>query len=124
MDSWFDLWHHHPNNISRNTTLEKRVETLLDLFKYFKLKLREYPHPYQLWMLICENDSSEDAIYIHTNNPNATPFPLRFNLSEISKVDCDIKDFVVRNDFIVAESFQESYKYLYVYEKGTGEPLL
>lgn len=119
-NSWFDLWHYHPNDIEysnhSSTQRSESLKKLLDTFNHFKLKLQEYPSPYQLWMLICEHDSSANAVYIHTNNPNGTQFPLKFNSSVI-------KDFVIQNKFDVAEYIEDNDKYYYIYEKGVGEPL-
>jgi hypothetical protein len=37
-----------------------------------------WPRPHQCWLLIDARDSSQDAVFLHTPNPNADNFPCVF----------------------------------------------
>ena len=73
-NSWFDFWHTHIDwngDGNKNWILrEKFLEKLLTEFENVKSELKKFPNEYQTWILIDENDSGEDGIYIHTKNPN------------------------------------------------------
>ena len=85
-NSWFDLWHTHIDWDGKGNKSWKQREIylnqLVDLFNRISDKMVGYPRPYQVWIEIWEDDSSEDSIYIHTPNPNADNFPVKINQSE------------------------------------------
>ena len=80
-NSWFDFWHTHIDwNSDGNKSWNLRKEfldKLLTEFENVKSELKKYPSEYQTWIMIDENDSGEDGIYIHTKNPNSENFPLK-----------------------------------------------
>jgi len=79
--SWFDLWHTHVDWRGKgngNWMVRKRsIMKLIRLYEEFKEALKNYPHDYQLWIEIDVMDSGQDAVYIHTKNPNADNFPIK-----------------------------------------------
>jgi hypothetical protein len=78
-DSWFDLWHRHVDwegggRLSR----QHRNFELWALFKTLHRFERETHHlreRCQVFAYLYEQDSGSDAVYVHTPNPNGTPFP-------------------------------------------------
>jgi len=94
--SWFDLWHTHLDwHGESSTDWEKRnrhFENLDQLYQLLKAKLQSYPKQYQLWILVDPSKTSEDAVYIHTPNPNAQNFPLR--LRALQNVDPEKKRII------------------------------
>jgi len=80
--SWFDLWHLHVDDNGKGNTdwslREKSLEELVRLFHKLNEKLKEYPNQFQLWIEVYDNDCEDDAIYIHTKNPNSENFPTKF----------------------------------------------
>lgn len=75
---WFDLWHAHPDfkmkgNKARNMVAEVTY-SLLNKMELLALKREE---PIQLWATLREN-TGDNAIYMHSKNPNGTPFPYAF----------------------------------------------
>ena len=74
-------WHTHVDWDGKGNhdwkTRKKYLKQLLDQFDQLKLKLRTYPHDFQLWIMIDENESGDDCVYIHTKNPNADNFPIK-----------------------------------------------
>lgn len=90
-DDWFEFWHTHLDwDGEGNASPEARRPYLIGLFRLLERLqelARSYPHPSQLWIYILEKDSAQDAVYIHTKNPNRDSFPLDFGFVDF-KVDC------------------------------------
>jgi hypothetical protein len=102
--SWFDLWHTHADWDGKgNNDWGARKNALNQLFETFnslKLRLRKYPHAFQLWIMIDEGDSGNDSVYVHTKNPNAENFPVKIEIDrKITIKDKDLKQFVDSLDF-------------------------
>lgn len=49
---------------------------LAKVYSKFAQQLTQLNKPYQLWILLDCRDASQDAVYVHTPNPNADNFPL------------------------------------------------
>ena len=87
--SWFDLGHTHVdwdgdgNKDWKNR--ERFLTELFGLYDQYKSELKKYPREYQLWVTIDDNDSGQDAVYIHTMNPNADNFPIKVPGDEVLK---------------------------------------
>lgn len=81
-DTWFELMHWHPDIYGTgNAGAEARSACLAIARQYLDKALAElfvWGKPSQCWFLAEENDSEEDALYIHTPNPNRPNFPYLF----------------------------------------------
>jgi hypothetical protein len=127
--SWFDLWHTHVDWDGKGnkdwTTRQKYLEEVLNTFNQLKLKLKTYPHDFQLWIMIDENESGDDCVYIHTKNPNADNFPIKVKADNKNTIkNKDLKEFVDSLDFEkVRVGASDGYVY-YLFEKGTGITLV
>ena len=81
--SWFDLWDLHleesEDNHLDSKSLESYLKELIDYYNFFRLKLKRFPKPFQLWIEIYEEEFSQNAIYIHSINPNNENFPIQYN---------------------------------------------
>ena len=80
---WYDLWHEHFD--SRGCSLRSRRARhrhLSALFTAFRRTLRQVSdaaRPAQVFVSIApESEPQHDALYVHTPNPNRTPFPHPF----------------------------------------------
>ena len=130
-DSWFDYWHTHLDwHGDGNNNWEQRKKYLDGHFKLFKLlceKLKNYPHPFQVWIDIDERDSAQDAVYIHTNNPNDEGnFPTSFKKYETPEFkDKNLKEYLKTNlgslSFKGTKTYDEKGNYLgnafFIYDK-------
>ena len=80
---WFDLWHSHVDWHGRgNRDSEFRrscLEVLFATWSDVELLTRGLTCAWQSWLLIDPADSSQDAIYLHTPNPNRDNFPYPFD---------------------------------------------
>jgi len=77
--SWFDLWHRHLDwEGDGDLTRQHRNLALWALFKTlhrFEQETRSVRERCQVFACIHEQEPGSDAIYVHTPNPNGTPFP-------------------------------------------------
>jgi hypothetical protein len=128
-DSWFDFWHTHADwNGEGNTDWELRIKFIDELFDFYnecKIKLSSYPQMYQLFIFILENDSSQDAVYIHTKNPNQNNFPLKLSSKQRVKIKNEklyqhLKSFGLQ---IIINEFDQEVRY-YLSDQNVGLPLL
>lgn len=80
--SWYDLWHAHTDveglgnqsKEARRSSLERLHQDYLSALE----QLHGWELPHQSWVLIDPTDSEQDAIYVHTPNPNKENFPYLF----------------------------------------------
>jgi hypothetical protein len=77
---WCDLWHQHFDWRGFGDTgwLHRRrhLSALLVALSHARKELTDAGIPCQVFALVHPNDSGSDAIYVHTKNPNGTPFPI------------------------------------------------
>ncbi len=77
---WCDYSHQHFDweGFGNRSWRDRRrhLAALLRAFRAAQNELRSYPHDYQVFVTVAPHDSASDAIYIHTPNPNNTPFPM------------------------------------------------
>jgi hypothetical protein len=79
---WYDLWHLHLDMEGEgNASEEKHREFItahLELFRRLQTQAANFSKPWQSWIVIDPSDSSQDAVYFHTPNPNHDNFPYTF----------------------------------------------
>jgi hypothetical protein len=79
---WYDYMHWHADWPGMgNLAWRERREHLNALFTMFRRILAEtasWTTPHQVWLHIDPTDSSQDAVYLHTANPNSENFPNTF----------------------------------------------
>jgi len=127
-NSWFDFWHTHVDwdgegNKNFNIRL-KYLKELLKLYENLKKDLKLYPNNYQIWIVIDENDSSEDAVCIHTKNPNNENFPLKMDNMKTWKTDNeDLSNFMLQTGLEILEVEYYDGKGFYLFDKNIGESI-
>ena len=127
--SWFDLWHTHVDWGGKGNkdwkTRKKYLNQLLETFDQLKLKLRTYPHDFQLWIMIDENESGDDCVYIHTKNPNTDNFPIKLTADNKNAIkNKDLKEFVDSLDFERVRVKTIDGDIYYLFYKNTGISLV
>lgn len=127
-NSFFDFWHLHVDfdgDGNKDWETRKRfLDEQLELFDYIKTKLIDYPHPFQLWIGIDEDDSSQDGIYIHTPNPNSDYFP--HYVDNDHKVDYkvkELKDYLDKSKLTVMKSTNFDSIYYFLFDEKFGVTL-
>ncbi len=81
-NAWFDNWHTHFDwKGYGNNSFKRRKPHLDKLFRHFNLLAslcENLKIEFQLFAILYDFDSSQDALYLHTPNPNGSQFPLVF----------------------------------------------
>lgn len=101
---WFDLWHTHPDwhgDGNRSWKHRRRhLEAGFTMFRRVVEQLRDWPVPHQVWLVIDAVDSAQDAVYVHTPNPNADNFPYPFDhVRWDAEVPERLKPFVTESEW-------------------------
>ena len=126
-DSWFNLWHTHIDwkgigNINWKHR-KNHLEILFKYFEYLKVKLKSRKEPFQLFGLIDLNDSSNDAIYIHSENPYDVKFPY---LLDEYKQNIELKkpweDFFKNLKYTII--YQKEFDNYLFFEENVGIPII
>ena len=82
LTSWFDYWHTHPDwKAKGNKSLGDRVAVASQTYKllnHAETLLKSRGPSVQCWATFCES-TTDNAIYIHSQNPNGSPFPYQFD---------------------------------------------
>jgi hypothetical protein len=80
---WYDLWHDHPDwDAEGNETDEHRSVVASETIRLMKLlegRLAKRPEPWQVFASFATATIEDAAVYVHTPNPNGTPFPHSFD---------------------------------------------
>lgn len=76
---WCDLHHEHfdwdgRGNASRVHRI-KHLNALLRALRRARAELAAYGQPHQVFAYVDLENSADDALYVHTPNPNGTEFP-------------------------------------------------
>lgn len=82
---WFDHWHLHFDwEGYGNDSFKRRKPHLDKLFRHFNLleeKTKQLKIDFQLFSILLDFDSYNDALFLHTPNPNNSQFP--FEISDL-----------------------------------------
>jgi hypothetical protein len=77
--AWWDLWQYHPDEPGwGNHGWRYRYPHIAALCKVFRTICsahERFDTPFQTWIRIDGEDSAQDATYLHTPNPQQSPFP-------------------------------------------------
>lgn len=96
-DTSFDFWHIHPDNeYFRDINSESKEMHFRCLFALYRKGLdlgKQWKKPFQCWIIIDPENSIDDSVYFHTNNPNRDNFPYDFKGFK----ETDIFDGVLQN---------------------------
>ncbi|MBK7855281.1 MAG: hypothetical protein IPJ79_10575 [Bacteroidetes bacterium] len=86
--------------------------------------MEAYPFPYQVWIEIYEKDSSDDAVYIHTKNPNSDNFPLRVKSDKkVINKNNKLEAFINQTGLSTATLPLKNGIVILLYDKSIGVPL-
>jgi hypothetical protein len=87
---WCDLWHQHFDwkGLGDKGWLHRRrhLTALLVALVRARQELKSANLPHQLFAIVHPRDSGSDAIYVHTENPNSTPFPITHTGQEVESL--------------------------------------
>jgi hypothetical protein len=79
---WFDLWHWHPaferDGLTGSDENRNRLRSLFAAWSHVENAAGQLARPWQAWLVIDCSDPEQDAVYLHTPNPNRDNFPYLF----------------------------------------------
>lgn len=121
-ESWFDLWHRHVDldgdgNLSR---LHRQVQlwALFRMMRKFEHLTQYDRYRYQIFACVYEKDSGGDAVYIHTQNPNKTPFPCELKVDVwLQKCPFWLSRHISLARYDIGESNDGDEKYYFIQRK-------
>jgi hypothetical protein len=103
-ESWFDFYHIHLdwNGVGNESTKIRRehIKAYLALYERVLNQLKMFKGPYQSWIFLDEVDASQDALFIHSPNPNDDNFPFK-----IDKLNWDCEIPKIFSDLIEQKKF-------------------
>jgi hypothetical protein len=123
--SFFDFWHIHVDFRGDGnkdwTTRKKFMDEQLKAFEYLKTRLADYPRPFQLWVGVDEDDSSQDGVYIHTPNPNSDYFPHVVDNDEtVIFKSSELRAYIEGTGLTVVKSKNMDSNYYFLFDKNIG----
>jgi hypothetical protein len=126
--SWFDMWHTHVDWHGKGTDdATVREHFLLEAIRSYDTfcgKMEDRGLPYQAWILVDLQDSSEDAIYVHSPDPHGdSPFPFSIGLAQSEPAaDDPISQVFIERGFV--RYLQPDHDDMYFFARpGIGQPL-
>jgi len=129
-NSWFDNWHDHMDwkgwgNINWKHR-KPHLDALVSSFEILKMKLVDYKKDFQLFIYIDVNDSSYDAVYINTENPNEHDnFPMKLKFATNKRIPIgNLRKYIDELPFEKITSYhQEDGFSIHLYDKNFGLPI-
>jgi len=105
-ETWFDSYHIHLdwNGVGNESSKIRRehIKAYLTLYERVLNQLKMFEKPYQSWILIHGEDAGQDAVFIHTPNPNDDNFPLKIDkLNWNCNIPKTFSDLIEREEFNV-----------------------
>lgn len=87
---WCDLWHEHFDTNSRGDMSWRlrrlHISPLMQALGRAHHELQDQGRAHQVFAYVDGDESGQDALYVHTENPNGTPFPCELNGRELQIV--------------------------------------
>jgi hypothetical protein len=127
-EAWFDLWHVHARWEGDEEPEWKEREPLLhELFSGYQLlaeRLQHFPKAFQLWLYLDAPQGHNDAIYLHSPNPNRNNFSLPFHDRKLIEPPADqLGDFMKRTGLKIMDGAAGT-KHYFLFDPQIGIPLL
>jgi len=98
---WYDFmhWHIDWSGLGNLSWRDRRSHLAVLFGSYHSLltQTQDWNEPHQCWLHVDAVDSSADAVYLHTPNPNGTPFPYGFERVRWDvEIPARLREFVTR----------------------------
>ena len=127
-ETWFDNWHLHFDwKGYGNNSFKRRKPHLDKLFRHFNLlvdKTKRLKKDFQLYAILLDFDSSSDALFLHTPNPNNTQFPFKISDLKLASTltNKQLDDYINNLDGYEKLYGQADEAFCLLYRKNVGHP--
>ena len=129
-DAWFDNWHWHFDwKGVGNNSFKRRKPHLDKLFRHFEILaelIKEFKKEFHLYVFLFDYESSSDAIFIHTSNPNNNcEFPIKFpSLSKQSNLtNTYLQTYIDKLEEYVKLYGKVDENFCILYKNNVGQPI-
>ena len=80
LGTWYDLWHTHIDwrGLPGNRHSRDHLAALFTVLHRVEKQAETLDRLHQVWAVIDTSDAAQDAVYLHTPNPNKDNFPFPF----------------------------------------------
>lgn len=121
---WFDLWHTHifPGSDDSLGPQARRdgLRSLFEAWGRVEVAACRLTRPWQSWLVIDPADPIQDAIYLHSPNPNRDNFPYPFEgVNWGAEIPRWLEEFVTGSDVEIGRSVSEEAE-LYWVRRAVG----
>lgn len=118
-NDWFEFWHTHLDwDGEGNASPAARrpyLKALFVLLDRLQQRLPSFPKPCQIWLCILAEDSGQDAVYLHSPNPNRDNFPLDLAFVDFTTECPDwVTEFVPEDRYRVGRDVYDGHVTYYV----------
>lgn len=127
-ETWFDNWHIHFDwKGYGNDSFKRRKPHLDKLFRHFELlvdKTKKLTIDFQLYAVLLDFDSYDDALFLHTPNPNNSQFP--FKISDL-QLTTTLTNYQLNEYINNLDSYEKLYgkadeAFCLLFKKNVGIP--
>ncbi len=128
-NTWFDKWHlHFDKRGYGNNSFKRRKPHLDKLFRHFDLlvnQTKKLKTDFQLFVVIFDFSSYNDALYLHTPNPNSSPFPVETGAisSTTTLTNEALNNYIDKLNKYEVLYIQVEEPYCLLYQKEVGHSL-
>lgn len=127
-DSWYDLWHWHPDMPGYSNLRYRYLRThLRHLFRAFDNVLHQAdgaPRDYQTWIYINSGDFSRNALYFHMPPSPQKHFPIRISGAKpAARLPAYLQNFLASTPYQCITTAPEGNREYFIYAPGYGLPL-
>ena len=127
-DKWFDNWHWHFDwKGFGNNSFKRRKPHLDKLFRHFDFLVEntgKINKDFQLYTLLLDFNSSSDALFLHTPNPNNSQFPFKIEglSTTTTLINKALDEYIKRLSGYEKLYGQVDEAFCLLYKKDIGQP--
>lgn len=127
-ETWFDNWHLHFDwKGYGNNSFKRRKPHLDKLFRHFELlvdKTKQLKTDFQLYSILLDFDSYNDALFLHTPNSNNTQFPFKISDLQLTTTltNRQLNDYIDNLDGYEKLYGQADEAFCLIFKKNVGQP--
>ncbi|MFH1113785.1 MAG: hypothetical protein V1792_07675 [Pseudomonadota bacterium] len=125
---WFEFWHYHADWKGRGNrgwrSRRHYLQALCTVFQTTVAAASLLRKPHQVWLTLHEKDSGQDAVYVHTPNPNRPSFPCKLQGAEWGQRELEaiLQTYLTALPIRVGTVEDEDGRVYFAYAVGRGEP--
>lgn len=127
-NTWFDNWHLHFDwKGYGNNSFKRRRPHLNKLLRHFDIlvdRTKRLKTDFQLYAILFDFDSSDDALFLHTRNPNNSQFPYKIPDLQLTTTlkNKQLNDYINHLDGYEKLYGKADESFCLIFKKNVGQP--